>query len=146
MAPHPHHAKRASVQLSSTADIVLSVLLLVAAIFIIGVVLLICKRKRARKQRQRKLVQQQESRPFVAPEPQPVAAQESQPFMAQEYRMEQPQQAEMPADPRAPIELQGGVVDDASRREPQQIDGFVAPATAAHDARPVEMAAQSVAR
>jgi hypothetical protein len=77
MAPHSHHSKRAEVQLSDTADIILSVLFVSAAVFIIGAVLLICKRKRARKQRQRRLVQEQNSRPFVAPESQPIAAQES---------------------------------------------------------------------
>jgi hypothetical protein len=159
MAPHQHLSKRAQITINGAGGIVLLVLLIVGALFCIVTVVLICKRKRTRKQNQRKLAGAQESQPFVAQESQPFVAQESQPFVAQEsqpFVAQEPrpyvvQEYRMPGnrvemESQGVVELQGGVVDDPSTRKPQQLDGFVAPAATAYDGRPVEMAAQSSSR
>jgi hypothetical protein len=151
MAPHQHLSKRAQITINGAGGIVLLVLLIVGALFCIVTVVLICKRKRTRKQNQRKLVGGQESQPFVAQESQPFVAQESQPFVAQEPQPYVAQEYRIPGnrvemESQGVVELQGGVIDDPSTRKPQQLDGFVAPAATAYDGRPVEMAAQSSAR
>lgn len=140
--------------MNGAAGIVLIVLLVVGVLFIIITVLLICKNKHAYKKRQRKFVEEQELRPFVAHDPQSLGAQESRPsdgqesrpLDAHEYRMPEDHHAELGAESRGPVELQSRTVEDATERPPQQLDGFVAPATAAYDGKPVEMPAQTVTR
>jgi hypothetical protein len=154
MAPHQALSKRAQVTVNGAAGIVLIVLLVLGILFITITVLLICKNKHAYKKRQRKVVEEQELRPFVAHDPQSLGAQESRPsdrqesrpWDAHEYRIPEDQRAEMGAESRGPVELQSRTVEDTTERQPQQLDGFAAPATAAYDGKPLEMPAQTVTR
>lgn len=128
MAPQ-NLSRRAQVTVNGWAGILIIVILVCTALFCIGIVFLICRSKRARKQRQQKLIGEQEA---------PVA----QSYNAHEYRMVEldGEDVEM-----GPAELQGGVAGDA-RMKPQLLDGYVAPAAAAYDGRVVEMPAQTVTR
>ena len=135
MAPHQHLSPRAQITVEGWVDILTIVSVVVCILFCTGAVLVICKRKRARKHRQRILLEEQESRPFVAQE-----------HSAQEYRVPADQRGDMGFGTGGPIELQGGVVGDLAGRQPQQIDGYVAPAMAGYDGKPVEMPAQTATR
>jgi preprotein translocase subunit SecG len=140
MAP-THLSRRAQVTVNGWAGILTIVILVAAALFCILAVLLIIKRKRARRVRQRKLAEEQESRPFVAQENNalPVAF-NAQPtaYSAPESHAVENKHVDIPT---GPSELQAGMAEEA-RMTPQQLDGYAAPATAGYDGRAVEMPAQ----
>jgi hypothetical protein len=125
---------RAQVTVNGWAGILIIIILVCAALFCIGTIILICKRKRARRQRQKELMELQAN---------PIAQSYKTP-MAHEYRMVGNSSGE-DVELNGPAELYGRVVEDEMVK-PQQLDGYVAPATAAYDGRAVEMPAQTATR
>jgi hypothetical protein len=138
------------------SGIVIFVLLVGAAIFCILVIFLICKRKRARRQRERKMVEEQ-TRPFVAQTYTPYEnggghteydAHKSQ--TVQEHRVLQTPTRCMELETNAPIELEDGLQTSMgatdARNGPQEVDGHPVPVTGAHDVSPIEMPAHATMR
>jgi preprotein translocase subunit SecG len=141
--PAHHFSPRTQVTANGWAGILIIVILVCAVFFCIGAVLLICKRKRARKQRQQKLadVQSALSNSIAQTYKAPVALS----YNAHEYRMVGNGGDYVELGTRGPVELQGGVHEDA-RTDPQQLDGYAAPGAVGYDGRAVEMPAQTVTR
>lgn len=88
----------------------------------------------------------QQLQPFVA---QQEHHQQPQPFVSQAYNTHEYRVAingndrgKVELGTASPAELHGGA--GVAEGEPQQIDGYVAPATMGHDGRAVEMPAQPV--
>jgi hypothetical protein len=75
------------------------------------------------------------AQPYKLPVAQPV----------HEYRAVDNHPSEVELETRGPVELHGRMVDEEAR-EPQQLDGFAAPALGAYDGRALEMPAQTVTR
>jgi hypothetical protein len=136
MSPH-YLSPRAQVTVNGWAGILIIVILVCAAIFCIGAVLLICKRKRARKQRQQKLTEVQNTLSKSIAQPQS--------YNAHEYRMIPNGGDDLELGTRGPVELQGVASQDA-RLKPQQLDGYAASAAVGYDGRAVEMPAQTEMR
>jgi hypothetical protein len=156
MAPHPHLSRRAQVTMETWSGIVIFVLLVSAAIFCILVTFLICKRKRARRQREREMVKEQ-SRPFVAQQYTPyengggnTEYNSHKSRTVQEHRVLQNPTRDMELETNAPIELQGGLQTSVgtsdARNGPQEVDGHPASVTGAHDVSPIEMPAHATMR
>lgn len=140
MAPHHHLMPRARVTVGRWLGILIIVFLASAALFVIVVTFVICRRKRARRQRERKMIAQQETHALIAQE---SDATQTSPFITQSYdphkgRLEEDSRNELGTGRESPIELHGDVAEEA-RMTPQQLDGHVAPAAVAHDGKPVEM-------
>lgn len=140
MPPHAHFTRRARVTINGWAGILTIVILVSAALFCIVVTVIICRRKRARRQRERKMLGEQQRQPFVAQQHQ------QQPFVAQEYNGYRIAANGNPDDREvvelattSPAESHAG--SGAVEVKPQQIDGYVAPATMGYDGRAVEMPA-----
>jgi hypothetical protein len=156
MAPHLHLSRRAQVTADTWYGIVIFVLLVGAAVFCIVATFLICKRKRARRQRERKMVEEQ-AQPFAAPPYTPYEnggghteynAHKSR--AVQEHRVHQTPNRGMKLETNAPIELQGGVqtsvwTTDAGNG-PQEADGHPVSLTGAHDVSPIEMPTHTTPR
>lgn len=105
------------------------------------------RRKRLRRRREQKFYEQ---RPLVA-QNDPTYVQQDDDRGVKELRYEyepgnQVQGNVVELDSRAsgPVEVGGG--GDAGRNEPQEIQGYVAPASRTYDGRAVEMPAQAVRR
>jgi flagellar biosynthesis/type III secretory pathway M-ring protein FliF/YscJ len=103
------------------------------ATFCIVVALIIWRRKRARAQR--KLQEEQEQWALMAQE-----------HVVQETWRSGDLRGDLGQGRAGPIELQGGVGGVQAQRQPQQLDGFVAPALTGYDGMPLEMPAQTVMR
>lgn len=129
MAPLQHLARRAQTTTYRWLSIVIVVILGLAAIFSTAVVCIICWRKRAHRQRQRRFNAEQERHSLVARE---AGTTQTCSFAAQPYN------AHEGLGRASPIELQGEIFED-TKTTPQQLDGHVAPATAMYNGQPVEM-------
>jgi hypothetical protein len=147
MAPHQHPTRRARNTTNRWLVIVIIVVLGLATTFVVVVTCMICQRKRARRQRERKIPAEHESRALVAPNSDTTKA---YPFVVEPYKAHEDPVAdsdrnELAAGRESPIELQGGVTEE-TRISPQQLDGYTVPATMAYDGKPVEMPAPASRR
>jgi hypothetical protein len=141
--PLHHLSPRTQVTVNGWAGILIIVILVCAAFFCIGAVLLICKRKRARKQRQQKLAEVQSALSNSIAQPYKAAVAHS--YNTHEYHMVGNGGDDVELGTRGPVELQSGMHED-TRTNPQLLDGYAAPAAVGYDGRAVEMPAQIVTR
>jgi hypothetical protein len=121
MAPHQHLQRRAQITAQGWILIICLVSIAVCGIFCIGVLFMMWRKKRERKQRTRDL------------------AEERRPFVGQGYQAPYVQHGAVEImNTGGPIELQGGIIES----KPQHLPGYAPPATAGWDGKPVEMPAQ----
>ncbi|QRD07220.1 hypothetical protein JI435_124220 [Parastagonospora nodorum SN15] len=133
MPPH-HLSRRAQVTVTGWAGILIIVIVVCAVLFCTVALFCIFKNKRARRQRERKLIAEQHTG---------SPAYKAQPQHVHEYRAVANDPNEVELETRGPVELHG---ERDGRTEPQQLDGFAAPAMEAYDGRPVEMPVQTATR
>ncbi|KAF2825507.1 hypothetical protein CC86DRAFT_44027 [Ophiobolus disseminans] len=131
MAPHQHLSRRAEITVAGWTGILFLIVLVPGGIFCIVAAVIIWRRKRAQKERQRKLSEEQEHYSLMAQE-----------RLVQETWAREDFRGDLGQGREGPIELQGGVVD----HEVQQLDGFAAPAMTGYDGKPLELPAQTVVR
>jgi len=134
MSPH-HLSRRAEITVLGWSLILVFGCLVPGAIFCFVVGIIIWRRKRARAQRERKFQEEAEQRALMAQE-----------RVVQETWRSEDLRGDLGQGGAGPIELQGGVGDVEEQRQPQQLDGFVAPATSGYEGEALEMPAQTVVR
>lgn len=139
--PPLHLSRRAQVTVTGWAGILIIVLVVCAVLFCTVALFCIFKNKRARRQRERKFIAEQQVAGSLAYKS-PVA----QPQRVHEYRAVENDPSEVELEVRGPVELHGGIRGGDENIRPQQLDGYAAPAVSAYDGRPVEMPVQTATR
>jgi hypothetical protein len=139
--PPQHLSRRAQTTVPRWAGILVLVILVSAALFCILVTILIFKRKRARKQRERKMAEEQ-LQPFVTQAYDAGAHADAAPEHSAYpyYEAKNQRGVELESNAPAPIELQGGVGPTP------QIQRHEVPATGTHEVSPIELPAHASLR
>jgi flagellar biosynthesis/type III secretory pathway M-ring protein FliF/YscJ len=137
MPPH-HLSRRAQNKVAGWIGILIIVILGTATLFCIIVGILVCRRKRARKQRERKMTEEQ-TRPFVT-QAYDGGAHAQEHSTHRYYEAEGQRGVELESNASVPVELQGEV------GTAPQIQRHEVPATSAHDVSPIEMPAHAAVR
>ena len=132
MAPH-HLSRRAQLSVDTWVLIASFCTIVPGLIFCVVVTVIILRRKRARKARERMFKEEAERRTLIAQE-----------RVEGEVWNSENRRGHMGQGGHDPIELQGA--GEVGNGRPQQLDGFPAPAMMGYDGKPVEMPAQMVTR
>jgi len=138
MPPH-HLSRRAQVTVTGWAGILIIVLVVCAVLFATVAIFCIFKNKRARRQRERKLLAEQQA--GLA-----YKSRVAQSQRVHQYRAVENNPHEVELESRGLAELHSGVRGGDENVGPQQLDGYAAPAVSAYDGRPVEMPVHTAIR